>query len=321
MLLPGLFPELAAAIEGRQALRKLLRHARREHAVAGDSQAWLCRFFGVARQQDWPVAPFAALGDGLAPGADYWLCADPVSLLLQRDSFTVADGSRALHPEQAQQLIDALNTHFAEDGMRFFAPQAHRWYLRLAQSPQLQTTPLAQAMGRNVQPLLPQGADSLQWHGWLNEVQMLLHGHPVNLDLEQRGELPVNSVWPWGGGVLPSCAPRGNTAVWTDDPLARGLALAHGHALAPLPQSAREWLQNSAEQTTHLIVPARAEPAEMLQALERDWFAPLLQMLRDGGIARLTLHLAGRNVNSFTVTRGDLRKFWRRSRPLETYLG
>ena len=59
----------------------------------------------------------------------------------------------------------------------------------------------------------------------------------------------------------------------------------------------------------------------MLEQLERDWFAPLLNMLRKGHMARLTLHLAGETVNSFTVTHTDLWKFWHRARPLENYLG
>lgn len=307
------------------ALGSLLRCARWETVFEEGPQAWLCRLFGAARQQDWPVAPFAALADGLTAETGYWLCADPVSLLLQRDSLTVTDGPRGLSLAQAQQLVAALNAHFAADGMQFFAPRADRWYLRLSQAPALQTYPLAQAKGRDIQARMPQGADGLQWHGWLNEVQMLLHGHPVNLALEEQGEPPLNSLWLWGGGVLPAARPGAGIALSADDPFARGLALAHGDALAPLPPTAEAWLQNAqAAAPTHLIVHHPLEPAEWqptLQQLERDWFAPLLTMLRDGRLGRLTLHLAGESVHSFSVTRRDLYKFWRRAQPLESYLG
>jgi hypothetical protein len=55
---------------------------------------------------------------------------------------------------------------------------------------------------------------------------------------------------------------------------------------------------------------------DALARLEHDWFAPALAALRDGGLPGLTLTLSGdTGVVSYAVTRGALRKFWRR-RPL-----
>jgi len=315
LLLPGFFRGILAASVVGPALRTLLRHAQRERA--GDAADWLCRTFDVQRQQDAPVAPFAALGDGLQPDG-YWLCADPVSLVLHRDSFALAECTPALRLEQAQQLVDTFNRHFAADGMRFHAADARRWYLRLAQRPDLRTHPLAQVLGRDIQPYLPQGSDGLKWHGLLNELQMLLHAHPLNAELEQEGAMPVNSVWLWGGGELAAGAPQPGLSVWADDALARGLALAHQSRLAALPSSAQDWLQQAHDAGEHLVVQrslAPNAPQQELDRLENDWFAPLLDMLRKGNVARLTLHLAGETVNSFTVTRADLWKFWHRVRP------
>lgn len=321
LLLPGFARgTLAASIAG-PALRTLLRHAQRERA--GDTADWLCRRFDVVRQQDVPAAPYAVLGDGLQPDG-YWLYADPVSLVLHRDSFALAECASELQLEQAQQLVDALNRHFAADGMRFHAAGARRWYLSLAQRPELRTYPLAQVLGRDIQPYLPQGGDGLKWHGLLNELQMLLHAHPVNAELEQGGAMPVNSVWLWGGGELVAGAQRPDLSVWADDALARGLALAHQSRLAALPPSAQDWLRQAHDAGEHLVVRPPLVPDALQQELDRleiDWFAPLLDMLRKGNVARLTLHLAGETVNSFTVTRADLWKFWHRARPLEDYLG
>lgn len=314
LLLPLARHSAAAAAP---ALGTLLRHARREEATTEDVGAWLCRRFAVARQQDWPEAPFAALADGLPANDGYWLCAAPVSLVLQRDSFTLAESTPALRLEQAQQLVDALNAHFAADGMRFYAADARRWYLHLAQPPDLRTFPLARVLGRDVQPFLPQGADGLQWHRLLNELQMLLHGHPLNAELEEQGVLPVNSVWLWGGGRLAAAAPRRDVEVWADDALARGLGLAHDSHMLALPASAQEWLQQADASREQLLV----LPPDALERLEQDWFGPLLTMLRAGKIAGLTLHLAGDAVRSHSLGRGDLFKFWRRMRPVEDYLG
>ena len=59
---------------------------------------------------------------------------------------------------------------------------------------------------------------------------------------------------------------------------------------------------------------------EALQRIERDWIAPLLAALRQERIGMLSLHALGpEGVLAAEVTRGDLRRFWRRARPLERY--
>lgn len=325
--------EFAAVASGSPALLAMLRCARRVNVFAGDDHAWRCRFFGVARQQDTPVAPFAALGDGLEPRADYWLCANPVTLHLQRDSFILANGqARGLSLEQAAELVGALNDQFAADGLYFFAPHASRWYLRLTHAPRLETHPLSEAIGQNVQRLLPQGDDALQWHTRVNEMQMLLHGHPVNLDLERRGDPPVNSLWLWGGGILTPGRQQAELRVWAHDPFTRGLAQSHASRSAVLPSSAADWPEGGMVPGEHLAVLDQLEQAhlrddphswrEALERMDRHWFAPLLEALHDGTINRLVLHLAGtHNVSSYALTRTDLRKFWRRAQPLGAYLG
>jgi hypothetical protein len=56
---------------------------------------------------------------------------------------------------------------------------------------------------------------------------------------------------------------------------------------------------------------------ENIAALERDWFAPLLQALRQRQISRLTLVSTGTGrCERFEATPLDLFKFWRKSRPL-----
>lgn len=333
LLLPGVLRELAMATPCPPALATLLRYSRRVPVFAGDDHAWRCAFFGVAKQQDWPVAPYAALGDDLPSETGFWFCADPVHLHLQRDSFTVADGvARDQTPAQAQQLVAALNAHFGGEGMTFHAPRHDRWYLRLAHRPAITTTPLSDAVGRNVHHLLPQGPEALQWHRWLNEVQMLLHGHFVNHDLERQGLLPVNSVWLWGGGEISSVTARPDLAVWASDAVTVGLARAHECRIEALPFSAEAWLAQAHRATERLIVLDQLAQAglhddaqawrEALDRLERHWFQPLLQALRRGDIACLELYLGERHgVYGHAVARGDLRKFWRRSRPWGGDLG
>jgi hypothetical protein len=50
-----------------------------------------------------------------------------------------------------------------------------------------------------------------------------------------------------------------------------------------------------------------------LRELEAAWFAPALQALTDGSLGRLSLTLCGDTGSvTLSVTRSDLRKFWRR---------
>ncbi len=295
------------------ALRALLHPARLLRREAVTPSAWLCRRFGVEPQQDMPSAPYAALGDGLPAEEGCWLHADPVALVLRRDSFLLAEAADTLRLSQAQQLTEALNAHFAQAGLRFYVAAPRRWYLQLARAPALHTHDLAQVLGRDIQPFLPRGRDGLHWYRRLNELQMLLHDHPVNMELEAQGQLPVNSVWLWGGGSLAAVPPRG-LRVWADDPLARGLALASGCGLSELPETAEDWLARAQGAAHWLVLPA------LSARQEHDWFAPLHEALRRGRIA-LTLHLAGRQVGSYAVSRRDRLKFWRRPCSWEEVLG
>jgi hypothetical protein len=333
LLLPGMLLEAGTVRQDAPALNTMLRHATHLPGFAGGRDAWLCRFFGVERQQDWPVAPFSCVGEGLDPGTGYWICADPVHLQLQRGHFSViADAFKAIDLEQVRQLTDTLNENFSPDGMRFSAPRVDRWYLHVEAPPNLGTCSLSEAMGQNAISSMFQGGDALQWRARLNEIQMLLHDHPVNLELEKRGGLPMNSLWLWGGGVLPARVERNAVAVWALDPLTRGLAKNHGATVAQLPASAGEWLENGLQQSTHLIdfgcpkfADQHNDPRELIEVMKRFeglWFTPLLQSLWHGRLARISLHFAtAQRVESYSLTRADMWKFWRRFWPVGARFG
>ena len=60
-----------------------------------------------------------------------------------------------------------------------------------------------------------------RWHSILNEIQMVLHEHPVNEAREGRGEPPVNSVWLWGAGPMPGDVDAPFQSVSANDPITR----------------------------------------------------------------------------------------------------
>ena len=340
LLIPGLFPPFRP--ETRNALRDLslpalatlLARGSRKMLADEGMDAWLCRSFGVEKRHDWPVAALTLLADGGDPGGDFWLRAEPVHLQLQRDRLVLVDaGNLGITQEEANGLTVTLNEHFTDEGLSFFPTRPGHWHLRLTHPPtHLKTHSLETAIGRNIRDMLPGGPDGKRWHSLLNEIQMLLHRHPVNEAREGRGLLPVNSIWPWGGGVLPANLTPYFAHVWADNALAHGLAAATDTPCANVPKTATEWLPAAQAGPHHLVVlDALRAPAlygdvrlwrETLLHLEKDWLVPLRQALSCSKISRLTLTaFDSGQAKSFSVSRTDLWKIWLRAQPLESYLG
>ena len=219
-------------------LKTLLARADFSRSAESDTDTGLCNAFGVARQQDWPLAPLLAHSENLAAESGYWLCATPVHLETRRNALVLIDpASLAMSAADSAAFAATLADHLREENVTLHAPQPGRWFLRCDASPVMTTFSLEAVTGRDVRLYLPQGPDSPRWHRILTEMQMLLHAHPANDARESSGCLPVNSVWLWGGGTLPVPAPAAFDAVWSDDLMVR--ALTHHSACRSEPCPAR----------------------------------------------------------------------------------
>jgi hypothetical protein len=317
LFIPDFFSSESAAPANRLAAAEtLIARGRRRQTASIAPEAWLFERFGAQRQRDWPVAPYALLADGGTPGSHYWMRADPVHLSVGRDSLAFDGTALDVSRSEAETLVAALNRHFGE-ALAFDALRPGRWYVKFPGAPELATTPPSTARGTTIGDKLPSGADAMRFRALMNEVQMVLHEHPVNTEREARGVLAVNSVWFWGGGTLAGTAARPFSIVLADDPLARGLALAAGIPERQLSGSAEAMLSALPAEGTALIVldPPRSA------ALERDWFGPLLEALEGGRIGMLSISLAGTDsLLEVETVRSDLRYFWRTKKPLRSYL-
>ena len=300
LVVPGLLGS-----EGRfPALELLLARGRRQSAPAQRLETWVEQAFGLDAM---PAGALTLLGCGRNPGEASWARADPVHLQLMREHVIVVPGEALeISGDESGALCEALNAHFP--GMNFTACDPRRW---CAQVPALNDASALDAAGRKVEP--PRAAGPL-----LNEVQMLLHGHPVNEAREARGEPPVNSLWLWGAGRAPSRAQGPWQSVCADEPLALGAARLAGARHRALPRSAADWLERLPADGRHLaVLDARRTP---LLELEKQWFEPLLAALRGGRIGMLTVHIPDAAAAlSFETIRADLRRFWRRAKPIESY--
>lgn len=329
IVIPDLFlPEQLAAYACADlrvpALEKLLARGRQEPLDIDSLEAWLCEKFGV---EGMAIAPLTLLADGMHPGDDYWLRADPVGISMQREQM-ILQSDIAVSEDEAAQLCASLNAHFAADGLRFVAPHPQRWYLQLEQAPALETHALPQVVGANMHEYLPYGEDALRWHSVFNEIQMLFYEHEVNRAREQRGEHHVSGVWLWGGGRRQADLLKPYARVLGDSELARAFAQAAG--LPVLGRMEPNPAGRGSDQGDVLLVFERLRSAmqsadidewrKAVHMFEKSYAEPLLDLLLAGNVEQITLDVLSENASRrITVTRSSFWEIWKKPRPLQYY--
>jgi len=304
LVVPGL---LAAAQGPRLASAELLlARGRSSRAERVSVERWLHDAFGL-EGEDLPAGALTALSRGEA-AEGFLVRADPVHLRLMREHIAVVPGAAlSVSRAEAETLAAAINAHFA-GRLEVRVADPLRWWARLSEPLGVNPEPALEHAGRE---LRPGGAgDALA-----TEIQMLLHAHPVNEAREVRGEPTINGLWLWGGGAAPKDVQSRWQSVTADDPVALGLAQAAKSRGRALPASADAWLERLPEDGRQLLLLDALRPPI---ALEQAWFAPLLVALRGGRIGMLTVHVPDSGV-SFETIRADLRRLWRRPRPLREH--
>ena len=245
---------------------------------------------------DVPTAPLALLGAGVDPHASFVLAADPVTLVAGRDDVAIAARADDLTTPEANALVDALNAHFASDGLTFVAPHPDAWFVTMATRPDLRTAPLDTALGGALSAQAPSGGDVRTWLRWSTEIQMLLHAHPVNRRREEQGRPLANGLWFWGGGALADVglmAPfRAHAPEGRAGDLVRGLAQHAGGESLRLPGSFDAVLEAApaTRPAAHVVALLPAiEGSGALATLERAWLEPALRWLERGRLASVAL--------------------------------
>lgn len=223
----------------------------RKHLAASPIDTWLARgdrlpdqppgdealLRGVFRF-DGPLAAAALtrhfdVGDA---GTAQWLRADPA--WVRADMMTArmfAHGELGLSAGEIAALFPDLAVLFAEHDLVFDAPTPTRWYLRCPDDLALPDfVDPDDAIGDDLKLHLPQGPAGKRWRVLTNELQILLHNHPVNRRRVGRGAAVVNSLWLWGGGRLPASVHADVAAAYSDDPPMLALARLAGIPCPPI---------------------------------------------------------------------------------------
>jgi len=302
----------------------LAGHAAFERQPRRPFETALAQQFGL---DEAPYGPLRLLGEGEAQQASngHWLCADPVHLRFHHERIILADaGAFDLEIDEAQAIATSLNTEFADIG-QFHVATSRRWYLKLNSTVDHHAEPISKIAGRRIDGELTDKNGPLT--RWLNEVQMYLHGHPVNERRQATGKPAVNSLWLWGGGAMPGLEKPVYSTIRSSNPLATGLALASGTGVQPCPGNLAELLAQSNKTGNELVVLDSLLPPVLYEdgpgwraaslALENDWFAPLRAALgrRVEALSIVAPTIYGQLT--WTLSGQDRWKFWRQPRPLQ----
>jgi hypothetical protein len=150
----------------------------------------------LARALGWPVAddailPWAARAaraDGIEVGTHAWALVTPVHWRVGSDAVHLADPRElGLTDADSRALFDAVRPLFETEGITLTWGAATRWYASHASFEGLATASLDRVIGRSVDAWLPAQREARLVRRLQNEVQMLLHTHPLNAAREATG--------------------------------------------------------------------------------------------------------------------------------------
>jgi hypothetical protein len=272
-----------------------------------------------------PVAALTRDLDAHDAGDALWLRADPAFVMADAVTLRLmACGELGLLPEEIDAFVRILKPLFGDAGFEFSAPNPVRWYLRCKPGAPLPTFSAPDdALGDDLANHLPAGQDASRWRALLNEAQIVLTQHPLNAQRVRRGLPPVNSLWFWGAGTLPSEVRSKFDSVVSDDAVVVALA-----GLAKLPSFPRSRESSfffscfSGKQKQELDSRLRGNDERKkilvdladqrdVTTLDDDWFAPLDAELKSKRLAQLDLRFE--SGERCTVKSAHRWRFWRRS--------
>jgi len=191
-----------------------------EHSPHPPHERALARALGWPVRDDAPL-PWAARrarADGIDVGRRAWGLLTPVHWRVGSDAVRLADPRELMLEEAASRtLFEAVRPLFESEGFALSWGAPLRWYAAHDSLADVVAPALDRVIGRNVDAWLPRDLAARRMRRLQNEVQMLLHAHPLNTAREAQGAMTVNSFWLSGCGVALDERPA---SVTVDDRLA-----------------------------------------------------------------------------------------------------
>jgi hypothetical protein len=237
-----------------------------------------------------------------------WIAAaDPVYLEPRLDHLCLHELRCAgVEPSQMRALINHLQATIAIGTEYGFMRLGSYGYLSSKSPVVTATMPAYVVDQQRPDEFLPSGDDTAAHRNLLSEIEMALHEHEVNQAREANGQLPVNSLWLWGGGTAPEQNTRAQPPLFSDDALLTGYWYSGKGVAEP-------WPGNIAACVDQSIAGFVAETPEFYDNAEllENWLTELREALRSGRLSSLTLLF--RDGVRAHVRRSHALRVWRRS--------
>ena len=132
------------------------------------------------------------------------------NLLTLEDGLIKSHSSGFLPTEEADVLINFLNEHLANERVHFYTGVQFRHLLVVKGGSKhaICTPPHDYLMKPWREHIVvsdaPEGDETTEiLNDLMVKSQELLANHPLNIERQKRGDLPANSIWPWGAGYRP----------------------------------------------------------------------------------------------------------------------
>ena len=320
----GLLDELTTR---HPATSYLLSRASALHTPIDDPVDAVYQLAGIAHQRP-PVAALSSLNTHPQSVDKALIFANPVYLQADIDQALLYDASQFhISLQETETLVAAFNTHFSEDGIYLEILDNKNWVLDPGDRPLPKTHALYKVAGKNVNPYFPEDDDDRYWRRLLNETQMLFYSHEVNQARQITNQLTINSIWLWGEGRLTKPRPVAYDMVISDIPWVRGFAQ-HSKITRVDSDDAIHAVKQLANKKQCLVVFDDLLTAatygdidawsHALHELETRLITPIIDLLRARVVRELNLYPC--NGNSYTLKRHHFLHFWKRIKPIETFL-
>lgn len=163
--------------------------------------------------QNGALGPLLALDESRKDPSQTWACAELVHIHATRDHLVLTNPLELqISPEEEESLRNSVQEAIQDLAPAGLISSPNRWVFQANHFKSLKTSSPALAFGRNIDAWAPKDTDepglARKWRQIQNEIQMIWHDHPVNLERESNGLLPINSIWLYGIGSLDEVEPH-----------------------------------------------------------------------------------------------------------------
>ena len=216
----------------------------------------------------------------------------------------------ALSADEASALGALVSSHFGTDELAVAAFVHGAWLLRFTRSIDCSTQPPDAVVGHNVHDFMPAGCDGARIRSLMNEIQMLLHEHPVNQRRERGRRLPVNGWWLWGFGDGVADASSTGIDRWrlrSDDRWLRALGQALGSDAGDITTVGSDTLRG--DTFIALSQPPARRCEESLSSVDAGLLSTLATHVRAGRMQSLALLVGS---TTWQIESSARFQFWRR---------